>query len=194
MDQCEGEGVVTPIVFVLARNVGRGKVERDHLIELHRQRAVSGSVLVTVAVGVDAVDFSRIDPLDFELRERKRGTDAISDQSAAEAALIKIIAPRLNKSRCAGGCLRISGGHQDDATCVGSPHQTLWSPQNLNAGEPAAEKMLYSGANLWRGGICDVDAVQHDTRAVALFAANADCGRFSIPTIHGDGDARLGIE
>ena len=80
MDQCEGEGVVTPIVFVLARNVGRGKVERDHLIELHRQRAVSGSVLVTVAVGVDAVDFSRIDPLDFELRERKRGTDAISDK------------------------------------------------------------------------------------------------------------------
>ena len=62
MDQREGEGVVAPIVFVLARNVGRGKVERDHLIELHRQRAVSGGVLVTVAVGVDAVDFCALIP------------------------------------------------------------------------------------------------------------------------------------
>ena len=72
---------------------------------------MGGGVLVTVAVGVDAVDFARIDSLGLQLRERERGTDTVSDQRAVDAALIKIIAPRLKKSGCAGGCLLINCRH-----------------------------------------------------------------------------------
>ena len=41
--------------------------------------------------------------------------------------------------------------------------------------------MLYSGANLWRGGICDVDAVQHDTRAVASSPRMRTAAAFPYP-------------
>ena len=194
VNEGEGDGVVATIVFIVTGDIGSSHLQRDRFVKLVGHGAVGGGVFIAVPIGDDGVNIPCVDAVGFQLPEREGRSKTVSGDDAAQRTLVKIIAPGLQKTLKTGFRSRVGGGHQNDPAGIRAPHQALWPTQYLNAGETAAQKVLYSRTDLRGRGVCDIDTVEYDACAVPLLTANAHRSRFAIAAIHRHGDAGLSIQ
>ena len=66
--------------------------------------------------------------------------------------------------------------------------------QDFHPSQATAHQMFDTGADLRRGGVSNIDAVQHNARAIAFLTPDPHCRRFAVTAIHGHGDTWLGVE
>ena len=70
----------------------------------------------------------------------------------------------------------------------------MGAAQDFDPGQATAHQVFDTGADLRGRGVSNIDAVQHNARAVAFLTPDPNRRRFAVTPIHGHGDARLGVE
>ena len=191
---CKRVHGVAVIVAVVTVNGAAHQAKPQSLRRVVAQSSVRRAIGIAILVFEYGVGGAGVKAIGLEIRARQVEVDGVVAAADIARQLLVAVATALGAELAAETGRGCDGADIDHTAGVRAVHQALGTAQDFHPLYARAQDLFKAGADLWPGGVGNVDAVEQHQCAIAFLAPDAQGRRAAGTAGIGDGDSGLGAQ